>query len=79
MADKDIKVPSTSIEKSHSKWSNTKLTFLCILSAICFAVFFVGLGMIGLKSVQTIIGVLFTIIGALAAALCILLLNKFKR
>ena len=79
MADNDYKVPTTSIEKSHSKWSNAKLTMLCLLSVLCFAVFFVGLGLIGLKSVQTIVGVLVAIVGCLASAICIMLLKNFKR
>lgn len=69
----------TSLEKSHSKWSNTKLTFICLFEAIFFAVFFVGMGIIGMQAVDTIIGILVAIIGVLGFALFAVLLKKFIR
>lgn len=35
----------TSLEKSHSKWSNTKLTLLCIVASLSVGLFWTVLGL----------------------------------
>lgn len=35
----------TSLEKSHSKWSNTKLTLLCIVASLAVGLFWTVLGL----------------------------------
>lgn len=69
----------SSLERSHSKSSNAKLTLLCVLSSIALAgaVVFIG-SMIAeyLKPVIAWIGA-----GACVAitALCLLMFSRFKR
>lgn len=67
----------TSLEKSHSVWSNTKLTFLCILTIIAVTVLW---GTLALFTVLPKI-VCYILLGCSAglSVLCLLLFNKFKR
>ena len=67
----------TSLEKSHSALSNTKLTLICLLAAVAFAGFFATLG---LKSVLT--GAIFAIALVASAGLSVLtawLIHRFTR
>ncbi len=66
----------TNLEKSHSKVSNFKLTLICLLTIIFFAVLWVGL--VQLKCLETF-GLTLTIIGGVGTLACILLLNAFSR
>ncbi|MBP5445267.1 MAG: hypothetical protein J6Y28_03760 [Acholeplasmatales bacterium] len=66
----------SSLEKSHSKASNFKLTLLCLLTIVFFAVLWCGL--IQLKRQETI-ALVITIVGAVGTVLCLALLNAFSR
>ena len=74
----------TSLERSHSKKSNTLLTLLCLFSALCFGLifFFLGLGFsnkIALVACGTPIFWIGTGASALLGVLCLVLFNSFKR
>lgn len=67
----------TSLEKSHSALSNTKLTLICLLASVAFAGFFATLG---LKSVLP--GTVFTIALVASVGLSVLtawLIRRFTR
>ncbi|MDE7100485.1 MAG: hypothetical protein K2O05_01365 [Anaeroplasmataceae bacterium] len=70
----------TSLEKSHSKWSNAKLTMLCVLATIFVSVFWLLLGLNGLDNFLNKIAY-YCLLGAsaLGTILCLVLFNKFKR
>lgn len=67
-----------SLKKSHSKASNAKLTLLCILTAIAFAVLWVGLGLIGLADYKTL-GIVLTAVGGAVSALGLVGFALFRR
>lgn len=62
-----------SLSKSHSKVSNFKLTLVCILAAISFALLFVGLCLYFSLDKQMI----FLIIGIIGAVLTVLSFVSF--
>ena len=72
---------SESLKRSHSTWSNTKLTALCVVTVILFSLVWLLLGL----RVQVIgfIGatVYYIALGVVAALtiLCLIGFNKFKR
>lgn len=66
----------TSIEKSHSKVSNFKLTLICLFLSLIVGLIFVGL--IIFKSFQTY-SIIFLTSGPILTFLMLLLLNKFSR
>ena len=66
----------TSLEKSHSKASNAKLTLICFLTILFFAVLWCGLVLI--KQEKTF-GIILTCAGGIGTILCFLLLNAFSR
>ncbi len=67
----------TSLEKSHSAWSNTKLTFLCIVTLIFVSVFW---GTLILKPMLAT-GLFFGLLGgsAVLTAVCLFAFRSFKR
>ena len=71
----------TSLERSHSKKSNTILTLLCLFASLCFGLLW---SIIGLQ--EQIINIagewlywLGTIVSSFLCILCLLLFNFFKR
>ena len=66
----------TSLERSHSKSSNAKLTFICFIGIIAFTLIFLGLGII--KLYQTY-GIITLSIGAVLEIISLILINKFVR
>ena len=66
----------TSLEKSHSKASNAKLTLICFLTILFFGVLWVGLVL--LKESKTF-GIILTCAGGVGTVLCYMLLNAFSR
>ena len=66
----------TNLEKSHSKLSNAKLTLICFLTILFFAILWCGVVL--LKKTDTI-GMVVTIIGGAGTVLCFCLLNAFSR
>lgn len=66
----------TSLQKSHSKSSNFKLTLICVCAALFFACLWLGISLI--KSHQTL-GIILTIIGAVGCLLNFFLISKFTR
>ena len=67
----------TSLEKSHSVFSNLKLTLLCLLTAVAVGAFWVGLGM--LQVLPAPMGVLLLAGGGVLSLLCFALLQRFRR
>ena len=67
----------TSLEKSHSKASNFKLTLICFLTILFFALLWVGLSM--LKGDLKTFGIIATCAGGAGTLLCLVLLNAFSR
>ena len=72
---------STSLQKSHSAWSNTKLTTLCVVTVILFSLVWLllglriqGIGFIG----ETVYYIALGVVAALTL-LCLIGFNKFKR
>ena len=66
----------TSLEKSHSKASNAKLTLICFLTVLFFGILWAGLVL--LKQEKTF-GIILTCAGGIGTILCFLLLNAFSR
>ena len=66
----------TSLEKSHSKASNAKLTLICFLTILFFGILWVGLVL--LKESKTF-GIILTCAGGVGTILCFMLLNAFSR
>lgn len=68
----------TALEKSHSKSSNAKLTFICFLAIIAFAAFWIGLALIFIEDLK-VIGYIACPAGGVFAILTFLLIGKFNR
>ena len=68
----------TSLEKSHSKSSNAKLTLICLLLAISFPLLFFGIAC-WIYMASKFLGVVITILSALVTLFSLFLLNKFSR
>ena len=66
----------TDLQKSHSKASNFKLTLICFLTIIFFAILWAGLVLL---KVEKTFGIVLTAIGGIGTVLCFLLLNAFSR
>ena len=66
----------TSLEKSHSKASNAKLTLICFLTILFFGILWAGLVL--LKESKTF-GIILTCAGGVGTVLCFMLLNAFSR
>ncbi len=66
-----------SLKKSHSVWSNTKLTFLCLITALALAVLVIGVAML-VKGYE-IFPLIMVIGGGVLTALCLALFVIFKR
>lgn len=68
----------TSLEKSHSKYSNFKLTLLCILGIVFINFLWIGLILIGLEGYFNF-GLILSIAAFVLVLLVALVLLKFKR
>lgn len=66
----------SSLKKSHSKLSNSKLTMLCIVAIISISLFWIFLAQIA--NGKEIMIILTTCFGLLSL-LCLVLFNAFKR
>ena len=67
----------TSLEKSHSVFSNFKLTLLCLLAAVAVGALFAGLGLV--RVLPAPVGVLLLSGGGVLTLLCFALLQRFRR
>ena len=72
---------SESLKRSHSTWSNTKLTALCVVTVILFSLVWLLLGLkvqvVGLIG-ATVYYIALCVVAALTV-LCLIGFNKFKR
>lgn len=68
----------TSLEKSHSKLSNFKLTMICFLSILCVSAFWVGLGLLGNEAYR-IFGIVLAGAGLVLSLFFMVLIGKFTR
>ena len=72
---------SESLKRSHSGWSNTKLTALCVVTVILFSLVWLLLGL-RVKAIELVGATVFYIALGVSAALtviCLIGFNKFKR
>lgn len=78
MANERPQNDAESLKRSHSAWSNTKLTSLCVVSVLVFTAFWAALGLKDILGAGTLWIIALVVTGALSA-LCLLGFNKFKR
>lgn len=71
----------TSLEKSHSAWSNTKLTTLCVLTVIFVSAFWLCLGLYNKLAslVNTAVAIISVVATFALSFLCMLGLRRFSR
>jgi hypothetical protein len=74
-----MKEEKTSLERSHSTLSNTKLTFLCLLAALAFAALWCGIALLCYTAVPKAIGIPLTAVSGVVLCLCLFLAACFKR
>lgn len=68
----------TSLEKSHSKASNAKLTFICFIAALAVSMLWVGIALFGSEAYR-IFGIILASVGAVLILLSLFLISKFTR
>ena len=68
-----------SLRRSHSGFSNFKLTLVCLLCAIALPVFVASLGTVGTGLIPTPAAVIAAVVSGAAAALSLFLISRFKR
>lgn len=68
----------TSLEKSHSALSNTKLTMLCIIASIFVSILWIGIATIEFIDNITI-SIAIIAVSGVVVLFSILLFSKFKR
>ena len=68
----------TSLEKSHSKASNAKLTFICFIAALAVSMLWVGIALFGSEAYR-IFGIILASVGAVLTLLSLFLISKFTR
>lgn len=68
---------ATDLEKSHSKASNAKLTMICLIQAIAFALAFAGCAI--LAGYNRTLGLTIAIVGIVGLILTTTLVNAFTR
>ena len=68
----------TSLEKSHSKVSNFKLTLICFIASISFSAMWAGVAFETIDSYK-IFGIILGICGGVFFVLSLLLISKFTR
>lgn len=75
------KQEKTSLERSHSGWSNTKLTILCIISSLAVTCVWVFLALKNTFAAngQIMIFTIGIIVSSLISLITLVLFNKFKR
>ena len=71
----------TSLQKSHSAWSNTKLTLLCILASFAFAGIWITLALKNFFIVRNLdaLFIILLVATSVVTFLCLIMFNKFKR
>jgi uncharacterized membrane protein YfhO len=69
----------SSLQKSHSKASNFKLTLLCLLTALVSTCVWAGGALIVFKPDMFYIGLIIAVVSLILSILCINLLGKFTR
>ncbi len=68
-----------SLKRSHSKFSNFKLTLICMLCALSVTVFAAALASIGTGILEAWIIIAAAAAGGLLTVLSLVLINKFRR
>ncbi len=69
----------SSLERSHSKASNFKLTLLCLLTALVSTGIWAGVAIIFFLKDFLVLGIVVASVAAVLTFLCIQLLGKFAR
>ena len=70
---------STSLQKSHSKVSNFKLTLLCLLTALASTAIWAGIAIIFFLKDFLALGIIVSAVALALTFICIQLLGKFAR
>ena len=75
------KKEKTSLEKSHSAWSNTKLTSLCIFAVLFISAFWLSLGLYTkiADAINTVVAIICIAVTGGLSVLCLIGFNKFTR
>ena len=75
------KKEKTSLEKSHSTWSNTKLTSLCVFTVLFVSLFWLSLGLYPkiADMINTVVAIACIAVSAVLSILCLIGFNKFTR
>ena len=68
---------NTSLQKSHSAWSNLKLTLLCVLTVIAVTVFWGTLALADRLPLP--LAILLSALSLGLTVLCVIAFNKFHR
>ena len=68
----------TSLEKSHSKVSNFKLTLICFCAALAVSTLWVGLGILGMEAYR-VLGIILAGAGLLVSLFFVFVIGKFTR
>lgn len=68
-----------SLKRSHSKFSNFKLTLVCLLCAFSVSLFMAALGTLGTTVFSSAVTVIGLVVGGVLTALSLLLISRFKR
>lgn len=66
----------TSLQKSHSKASNFKLTFICFIAAFAISTLWIGISVV--KAIPTL-GYVLIPVSAVTTILSLFLISKFTR
>lgn len=68
-----------SLQRSHSKWSNFKLTILCLFAILAFSALWVGLAFLGKEDFSKTISIIMIASGGGFTLLSLVLFHLFKR
>lgn len=70
---------ATSLEKSHSKSSNAKLTLICFLLSLSFVGFWLGLFLAFAIESLLVVGIIVSVVSLLLLVLSLHIIGKFTR
>lgn len=69
----------TSLERSHSKSSNAKLTLLCLFTILVFSLLWVGLAFVGYEPIPVFVAWIMVAAGGVLTLLGLALFHHFSR
>ena len=70
----------SSLEKSHSKLSNSKLTLICFMLSLGVSIVWLGvLLLLGFQNIEKAISIATIVVGGVLSVFSVLLVSKFTR